>query len=430
LIIYFLKVHSSVSQNPIDMQQMMETMLTDVDSLCTSIIQREIEKLKSNGQTCQGPPGPPGQKGESGGQRGPPGFPGLPGLPGIKGDSRGPAGPPGIDGLPGLPGPPGEKGPKGEQGPEGLPGYPGQKGQKGESGGPEGPPGQPGIQGLPGLEGRKGEKGQKGSSGLLGIKGERVLPGPKGTITPMIHEIGRTEADTSESLFGIDEALLAEAIILSSSGVAAEYQADRLGLYIRNGSANGRPLYYQMDSGETSCYIFNKFGNWIVGPDPSVDSGFFRNIKISYSLPTLGWEYTNDKGWYVDYEFKVEKVDKLTSDICSSVHISGDDEANRLAPEFLGQFDAVRGKYSAGRMVYHNKESGKNLEVRSGLLNWIILGDKPGFITSGNGANSMNPDDPVAVRSFHKYPNRKSWGYGIGANEYRTNLNLNIECLT
>merc|ERR1711926_56143 len=103
-------------------------MLTDVDSLCTSIIQTEIEKLKSNGLTCQGPPGPPG------------------------------------------------------------------------------------IQGLPGLEGRKGEKGQKGSSGLLGIKGERVLPGPKGTITPMIHEIGRTEAVTSESLFGIDEALLAEAI--------------------------------------------------------------------------------------------------------------------------------------------------------------------------------------------------------------------------
>ena len=54
LLIYFLKVHPSVSQNPIDMQQMMETMLTDVDSLCTSIIQREIEKLKSNGQTCQG----------------------------------------------------------------------------------------------------------------------------------------------------------------------------------------------------------------------------------------------------------------------------------------------------------------------------------------------------------------------------------------
>ena len=57
----------------------------------------------------------------------------------------------------------------------------------------------------------------------------------------------------------------------------------------------------------------------------------------------------------------MEKVDELTSDICSSVHISGDDEANRLASEFLGQFDAVRGKYSAGRMVYRNKESGKEM---------------------------------------------------------------------
>jgi len=123
---------------------------------------------------------------------------------------------------------------------------------------------------------------------------------------------------------------------------------------------------------------------------------------------------------------KVEKVDEI--DICSSVHISGDDEANRLASEYLGQFDAIKGKYSAGRMVYKNEESGKTLEVRPGVTNWLIFDDKPGVIASGNGANSMNPADPVAARSL-RFPNRKSWGFGIANNEYRTNLNLSFECL-
>ena len=65
--------------------------------------------------------------------------------------------------------------------------------------------------------------------------------------------------------------------------------------------------------------------------------------------------------------FKVEKViDANSSNICSSVLVSGDDEANRLTAEFLGKFDAVKGKYSAGRMVYHNEETGT--ESQMGLL--------------------------------------------------------------
>ena len=56
---------------------------------------------------------------------------------------------------------------------------------------------------------------------------------------------------------------------------------------------------------------------------------------------------------------KAAKVD--ASEICETVNISGDDEANRLASEYLGKFDAVKGKYSAGRMVYQNKESGMEI---------------------------------------------------------------------
>jgi len=225
-----------------------------------------------------------------------------------------------------------------------------------------------------------------------------------------------------------DETLLDDAIILTSSdGVAAEYQGSKFGLYIRNGMANDAPLYQQMDSEEPSSYIFKYDNIWVVGPDPSNNKGWLRNQDSSDSVPSLQWEYFFTTEWHQDSGIKAAKVD--ASEICETVNISGDDEANRLASEYLGKFDAVKGKYSAGRMVYQNKESGKSLEVRPGLVNWLILDEKPGVITSGNGANSMNPADPVAAKSIHRAPNRKSWGYGVGNNEYRTNLNLTFECL-
>jgi len=241
-----------------------------------------------------------------------------------------------------------------------------------------------------------------------------------------------TTSKTIDSLFGIDEDLLAEALILSSSGEAAEWNADKLGLYLRNGTANGAPLYYQMDSGETRYYLFKHDSNWIVGSDPSVNKGSFRNTEPSSSVPTKWWEYFAKGEWHHDDGIKVEKViDANSSNICSSVHVSGDDEANRLAAEFLGKFDAVRGKYSAGRMVYHNEETGKNLEVRHGIVNWLILDDKPGSISSGGGANSMYPGDPLAEKSVLRAPAKKSWGFGLSSNyQYWTSLNLNFECFS
>jgi len=213
--------------------------------------------------------------------------------------------------------------------------------------------------------------------------------------------------------------------------VQLQWNADKLGLYLQNGTANGAPLYYQMDSGETRYYLFKHDSNWIVGSDPSKDKGSFRNTESSSSVPTKWWEYFANGEWHHDDGIKVENFGTNSSNICSSVLVSGDDEANRLAADFLGKFDAVRGKYSAGRMVYHNEETGKNLEVRHGLVNWLILDDKPGSISSGGGANSMYPGDPAAVKSTLRSPAKKSWGFGLSSNyQYWTSLNLNFECLS
>ena len=123
-----------------------------------------------------------------------------------------------------------------------------------------------------------------------------------------------------ESLFGIDEDLLAEALILSSSGEAAEWNADKLGLYLQNGTANGAPLYYQMDSGETRYYLFKHDRNWIVGSDPSVNKGSFRNTEPSSSVPTKWWEYFANGEWHHDDGIKGCKNQSLHSLVKESLN--------------------------------------------------------------------------------------------------------------
>ena len=100
---------------------------------------------------------------------------------------------------------------------------------------------------------------------------------------------------------------------MSSSGEAAEWNADKLGLYLRNGTANGAPLYYQMDSGETRYYLFKHDSNWIVGSDPSVNKGSFRNTEPSSSVPTKWWEYFANGEWHHDDGIKGCKNQSLHS---------------------------------------------------------------------------------------------------------------------
>ena len=63
--------------------------------------------------------------------------------------------------------------------------------------------------------------------------------------------------------------------------------------------------------------------------------------------------------------------------------------------QFLGQYDALDGVYSEGRMIYKSNR-GKYLRLKSGKNVWTLCDDIEGInakIASGGGANSMNPAD-------------------------------------
>jgi len=242
---------------------------------------------------------------------------------------------------------------------------------------------------------------------------------------------------------GLDEDLLEDAVIISTTGVAAEYQGDWLGLYQKIGTINGSPYYKQIDSEGKGKLLYkgtNSF--WYVSWKilfENFHAGAFRNRNSSTTIPSLGWEYWgpdkntgehnwsyNSGMWYLDSGLKVENVVDLNyKTLCTSVNISGD------AQDFVGQYDAIRGVYSKGRMVYSSGK-GKYLKVQPGVAGWVACDDKECSnkkysVGSGGGANSMNPAAIGAVRSRSRSPDKTSWRYYNHKTEW-VPLNITLTC--
>merc|ERR1719300_1745144 len=79
--------------------------------------------------------------------------------------------------------------------------------------------------------------------------------------------------------------------------------------------------------------------------------------------------------------------------------------------QFLGQYDAINGVYSEGRMIYKSNR-GKYLRIKSGITVWTLCDDiecNNIRISSGGGANSMNPADHRAAVNKKRNPTREAW---------------------
>ena len=230
-------------------------------------------------------------------------------------------------------------------------------------------------------------------------------------------------------------------IILSTTGVAAEYHGPLFGLYRRD-VINGSPSYSQLGSGPHEIDKWTSDNVWYVSHNKTLN---LRNRNASADLPTSGWEFSKNDEWVFDPHIKVEHINENDGDeddededgICSSVIVDGD---AGIRSEYLGRFDAVNGTYSAGRLIYKNKKLGKLLKVRNDFYEWTIcdLCDNIGCseenlecssvgLLSGGGANSMNPTDPVAATSRDRDVERKSWGF---AQDEKINNNfIKVNCL-
>jgi len=228
----------------------------------------------------------------------------------------------------------------------------------------------------------------------------------------------------------VSQELIHGAVIMSTTGVAAEYVGNKLGLFHKEHfTVNGAPVYKQMNDGDSEeVFLFRGSDkSWYVGKNVGSNTGWMRTINKSTSVPKSGWQYMQKNHWYNDWGLKVEGRSEVNSkDVCNSLRIGGD--AGEFY-QFLGQYDALDGFYSEGRMIYKSNR-GKYLRLKSGKNVWTLCDDiecNNARIASGGGANSMNPANHRAAVNKKRNPTREAWGY-VSNGKWKNLKNLVIKC--
>ena len=69
--------------------------------------------------------------------------------------------------------------------------------------------------------------------------------------------------------------------MLSSSTGAAEYMGEYMGEFVEAGEHGGRPYYRQRDTEGKDAFLYNKGGEWLVGPTLGGSRWTLRNYQDS-----------------------------------------------------------------------------------------------------------------------------------------------------
>ena len=217
-------------------------------------------------------------------------------------------------------------------------------------------------------------------------------------------------------------------LLVTSTGAAAEYAGDSMGVFLLAGEHNNRPYYRQKHTVDTEgawflyCY---ENGNWYVSDILGENAGSLKNTTKTASVPTSGWQYIGGR-WHHDLALTVTPLSDLSSATCSSITISAKGEAARKVPDYLGTFTPT-GDYSCGRQVF-SSDRGRYLMVKAGWNSWYVqrsVTAPAAYIESGC-SPGMCPAHPRARHSDRL--SRKSWQYK--ANGWWQESDINVTCAT
>ena len=79
-------------------------------------------------------------------------------------------------------------------------------------------------------------------------------------------------------------------LAVSSDGPAGTLRSDYMGIYIKNGSHNYRPVYI-LDRGG-AIFHYSHFGKWVIGPTIGGDFiGIASLLQGLVAPPSIGWQY-------------------------------------------------------------------------------------------------------------------------------------------
>ena len=237
-------------------------------------------------------------------------------------------------------------------------------------------------------------------------------------------------------IFCLEQEQFIDAVVITTTGVAAEYQGDIFGIYLKeDGTKNEAPYYRQASfnqKGIEEIYLYRlPEKTWT--DTTSSRGGYFQNSQKSSTVPERGWKYYKDNGIYAeDRNMEVKDVKNLKSDeMCVTVMVNGDDEHE--FHEYFGKYtiyvlDGDKA-FSNGRYVYHNNKN-KFIQARKGKTCWSFCDDlecSSYAFWSAGGANNLNPASSEAAENKDRFPGRKGWGF-IENDEW-VKIELNVTCV-
>jgi len=180
-------------------------------------------------------------------------------------------------------------------------------------------------------------------------------------------------------------------MVLASRGTASEYQGSTLGLYQLLPDSQ---VYHQAGG---DYYLHQDHDKWYLSPhitgcDKSSPlacaATWVASIKTT-DIKSEGqaWSYGRDGDWVSDdstLQFVSVSSPAVSCLSCKSIVLTSTGPAKLSKPGYLGVFDIVPGKYSAGRPVYKNYH-GHFLMVKNEFTTYGVWDDAELRLRAGKG---------------------------------------------
>jgi len=256
-----------------------------------------------------------------------------------------------------------------------------------------------------------------------------------------------------------DKEIMKGAIVLTTSGRAAEYQGGYFGIYVPVPYPVSSNLAYKayqqltLDGNSTKYmkYIFRTpgpNGTWYVGDSlgsRGPGSVFLYNDDTDVNIPKSGWEFyvpemPGSPGyWDNDCQMEAKNLSEMDpNSMCEKVKIAlkkrrgscntGEED---WLQQYLGEYVATDAYYVEGRLDYLSSK-GKFLTLDwVDRFNWRICDDEYSAycpIHSAGSANSLNPADYRAA--INTRLELSGWGYeDADQNNEWVDLQLSVTCI-
>ena len=180
--------------------------------------------------------------------------------------------------------------------------------------------------------------------------------------------------------------------VLMSTGNASKHQGSTLGVY---SLLPDHTAAYHQKGGD--YYLYQDKKNWHISPHITgcnktyplgCAATWIASIKTK-DIKSVGidWSYGKDKEWANDdptLQFVPITSVAAACIKCTSIHLKSAGPAMESKPDYLGVFDVVPGKYSAGRPVYKNN-AGRYLMVKNEFTTFSVWDDAEKRIRAGKG---------------------------------------------